>query len=71
MVPHYDIAPTEPIAVVREPHKLDVTLPAPWNAPVVAQVFDESAADWAEAKEHSVSPQNGSIRVHATLAPRA
>jgi hypothetical protein len=54
-----------------QPHKLDVSLPAPWSVPVTAQVFDEKAADWADAKEFAAEPKNGLLRIQAALPPGA
>jgi hypothetical protein len=50
-----------------KPHTLDVSLPAPWKGAVLAQVFDESAADWADAKELNLTPAGGEIRHKATI----
>jgi len=54
-----------------KPHTLDVTLPVGWNQPVIAQVFDEKASTWSDAKEQTLTPQAGMIRYQVTVPPRA
>jgi hypothetical protein len=53
----------------RQPHRLDLTLPVKWDAPVTTQCFDASAADWADAREEKLAPKDGQLRIQAELPP--
>jgi hypothetical protein len=50
------------------PRKLDVSLPAPWAGKVAAQVFDEHAADWADARDVELTPKDETVRIERTVA---
>jgi len=54
-----------------KPHTLDVSLPVGWSETVTAQVFNDQAADWSDAREEKMTPQAGTIRYKVTVPPRS
>lgn len=50
-----------------QPHRLDVSLPTGWSGATAAQVFDEKAADWADARAVNWKAGVPALRVKATL----
>jgi len=54
-----------------KPHTLDVTLPVGWNVPVTAQVFDDKALAWQDAREVTLTPVNGGIRYKVTVPAKS
>ncbi|MCC7191241.1 MAG: discoidin domain-containing protein [Phycisphaeraceae bacterium] len=50
-----------------QPHQLDISLPTAWAGVTVAQVFDEKAADWADAREIKWDAGTSVLQVKAKL----
>jgi hypothetical protein len=51
-----------------EPHALDLTVPGNWpGMTVIAQVLDETASDFVDAKEQPLTLKGGAVNVKATI----